>query len=732
MSPVSLLLRTPEVQALGWALVHFLWQGTAVFVLLEGSLLLLRRRSSQTRYLMSCAALLLMLALPVTTMKLELGPLRARSSAIAFEQGQVRRAGGISSAPDAGVVATVPPAPLAPPTPTSVAPANGTNVRLGARVVRPLVALHALFPRLERGLAWFVGIWLAGVLALSLRLMAGWRQAQQLRFRSTRPAAARWQRVVSRLGRQLRVSRAVLVLESSLAEVPAAIGWLRPVILVPTSALTGLTPQQLEGLLAHELAHIRRHDYLVNMLQTVVETLLFYHPAVWWVSSRIRQERENCCDDAAVTVCGDTLEYARALTAMEELRGAPSRVRLAMAADGGPLLQRVQRLVGRGTAHAALPTRWLAGTIVATITLLLVAAAQRAGVARAADPMAFVPSPQPIATTEAAAGATADVSPASRPRRVSIAAVSPPSRASACVREPDRPAREYDDVLGRKSARKEEAQPAPQLPRPAPPRTSLQEGASSRRRGDRGTNAQRRESRASSRRRARKESPRLSVEELVRMRIHDVDPEFIQEMEELGFEDVSIDDLVELRIHGVDAEFMREMESLGFEGLSADELSQLRIHGVDAGFAHEMQPLDLGVLAPERLLQLRIHGVDADFVGEMEELGFGDLQLDELLQLRMRGFDAEYVREMERLDIGDLSAADLLEMRLHGIDADFVRDMQEAGLDDPFPEVLIQMRIHGVGPELIRAIRDGDLSHISVEELIRLKNLGIDAAILES
>jgi beta-lactamase regulating signal transducer with metallopeptidase domain len=94
------------------------------------------------------------------------------------------------------------------------------------------------------------------------------------------------------------------------------IGWLRPVILLPVSVLAGLTPQMMEAILAHELAHIRRHDYLLNMLQTAIETLLFYHPAVWWVGRKIRQERENCCDDLAVTACGDALIYARALTAL--------------------------------------------------------------------------------------------------------------------------------------------------------------------------------------------------------------------------------------------------------------------------------------------------------------------------------------------------------------------------------------------------------------------------------
>ena len=125
-----------------------------------------------------------------------------------------------------------------------------------------------------------------------------------------------------------------------------------------SSALAALSPAQVEAILAHELAHIRRHDYLVNLLQTLVETLLFYHPAVWWLSRRIRTERENCCDDLAVSLCGDPYAYAKALADLEELRGTSGR--LALAATGGSLLQRVRRLVG-APSHAGRGPGWAAG-----------------------------------------------------------------------------------------------------------------------------------------------------------------------------------------------------------------------------------------------------------------------------------------------------------------------------------------------------------------------------------
>jgi LysM repeat protein len=154
-------------------------------------------------------------------------------------------------------------------------------------------------------------------------------------------------------------------MESALVQIPTVVGWLRPVILLPASALTGLNSQQLEAVLAHELAHINRYDYLVNMLQTVVEIFGFYHPAVWWISHKMRIERENCCDDVAVSVCGDKMVYARALTSMEEIR--LDQGQLVIAASGGNLFKRISRLVGNESARKARP-----GWVPAILCVLLI------------------------------------------------------------------------------------------------------------------------------------------------------------------------------------------------------------------------------------------------------------------------------------------------------------------------------------------------------------------------
>jgi GWxTD domain-containing protein len=180
------------------------------------------------------------------------------------------------------------------------------------------------------------------------------------------------------VGQRLKITQTVGIVYSAAVQVPTVIGWLRPMVLIPLSALVGLSTSQLQALLAHELAHVRRNDYLVNILQSVVETLLFYHPAVWWISKQIRKERENCCDDLAVAVSGDSLGYAKALSRLAEQSSSLPVV--ALGADGGVLTARIKRLLGGydspGFSRLAAITLLITASAVAGLAVSVVARAQ--------------------------------------------------------------------------------------------------------------------------------------------------------------------------------------------------------------------------------------------------------------------------------------------------------------------------------------------------------------------
>lgn len=325
---IDILLRHPASEALGWALVHSLWQGTVAAVLIVPI------RSAPRRYMAGCAGLAAVLCAFLFTFWYCLPD----SQYVAG----VRRAAGASFL---GLAAD-----------TLAAPAS----------------------RRGNVAAWLTPFWLAGVVFFQLRTISAWLTTQRLRRRGVCLAPDEWQLRLQRLATRMCVAQPVQMLESALATIPIVVGYLRPSILLPAGLLLAIPARQMEAILLHELAHIRRHDYLVNLLQTLVEGLLFYNPAVWWISRVIRTEREHCCDDLAVAAsdAGGAYEYALALTALEGCRSA-TRLESAtsVAATGGNLMERVRRLLYPQQQSRPVMAGWAAAAPVFVAILLMMAAA---------------------------------------------------------------------------------------------------------------------------------------------------------------------------------------------------------------------------------------------------------------------------------------------------------------------------------------------------------------------
>src|SRR5690349_19530136 len=342
---------SPELlQALGWTLLHFVWQGAALAALFAVANTLCHRAT--TRYALAVVTLVLMMAAPVVTFT-ELT--QQKDPAVRYG---AQGASASAAKPVQGVSVLARPSAPAPETPAS----------------RPVVIL-------------FVEAWFLGVVLLSLRTAGGLFLIERMRRKEIKPVGRELYLKCIALQLRMGFERVIRYCECDRLDAPAAFGWIRPVVLLPLRALSGLTEDQIEAVIAHELAHIRRLDCFVNLFQIGVETLLFYHPAVWWVSQQVRIEREHCCDDEAVALCGDAVKYARALTIMEEWRTAPS---LLMAANRSPLSQRVVRLLGLdGTAGRfrvaglAVGIACLAGAMLAGNAFLGVANAALGGKASA-------------------------------------------------------------------------------------------------------------------------------------------------------------------------------------------------------------------------------------------------------------------------------------------------------------------------------------------------------------
>ncbi|MEX1229563.1 MAG: M56 family metallopeptidase [Planctomycetaceae bacterium] len=357
------------VECLGWTLLHSIWQLALLTLLHEVAQLLLRNRSPQMRYLLAGITMLAMLGGPLgtclwqtskgSTLQVSI-PVEARSTAVV--------ASPIAEAGPSSFELTVSQEPAINPVGNVSLPRESqfpTETVVGSN------RFHVIKMTIEPFLPGIVGVWLAGVLLLSCRQFGGWWLVERLRRCSTAPVDRRFSLVMVELSRRLGVHRTVDVLESALLEVPSVVGWLRPAILLPLGLVSRLPPDQLEAILLHELAHIRRRDYLVNGLQIAVETLLFYHPGVWWVSRRMRLEREFCADDLAATACGNRLLYAKALTTLDDQRvQSPG---WAVAATGSDLRRRIERLLGVSRSSSNRAACWMTG--IAAALLLFAAAA---------------------------------------------------------------------------------------------------------------------------------------------------------------------------------------------------------------------------------------------------------------------------------------------------------------------------------------------------------------------
>jgi beta-lactamase regulating signal transducer with metallopeptidase domain/predicted nucleic acid-binding Zn-ribbon protein len=312
------------VPAIGWSLLHFVWQGLLIGWAAALALHLLRNARPQARYAVACAALLLCAALPV--------------GSIAWR---------VQEALQAGVAMPLPLDPLLGVVGASAIPAAHVPLLVDAD---QLISFEYL---LRRQMGWLVLLWAGGAALMTLRLSMGLQWVRQrTRAGHHRPDAA-WQARLDRLALRLGITRPIrLGVSGEDLEGPMTAGCWRPIVLLPASLVTGMPPQLLEALLAHELAHIRRHDYLVNLVQSAIEILLFYHPSVWRLSKRIRIEREQIADDLAASALGEPRRLALALSELDKFQFSTSH--FAPAANGGDLMSRIKRLV-RPTAQ---PLSW--------------------------------------------------------------------------------------------------------------------------------------------------------------------------------------------------------------------------------------------------------------------------------------------------------------------------------------------------------------------------------------
>jgi beta-lactamase regulating signal transducer with metallopeptidase domain len=617
------------MHSLGWTLLHFLWQGTALAAVAAVLMGLCRRAS--TRYVVAVGTLALMLAAPVSTFffLVPSGASAPLESSTVVETQRLNPGRAL----------------------TDSVFRNASSVSL---------SLDAL--------PWLVEAWLFGVALFSLRSAGGFLMLERERRRQSTPPSARVLEMCRTLQRRLHLERAIRYCECKWLQAPAVIGWFRPIVLLPVAALTGLSEEQLRSVVAHELAHIQRLDPFVNLFQIAAETLLFYHPAVWWLNQRIRAEREHCCDDVAVSLCGNPVEYARALTLMEEWRSAPV---LAMAANRGPLSERIFRVLGRKARPNETRGFGIAGSLLC-LTAALVAGNSLLAIAY---PKTFTQARTSF-VEQVGQATTVDTT-----KPVDSASASAPTEAT----NPSSAHRQNED-----QDQDDESQPAASA--------SYVDGMKA------------------------AGLDHLTVEQLIALKIQNVTPEYARRMRELGMH-LDADELVAMRIQGVTPELVQDLHKLGLNP-DAEQIVALKIQSVDGAYLRGLQETGIHPVI-DQLIGLKIQSVTPAYVSALRELGLHP-DIDDLVAMNIQHVTPEYVRDIRALGLTP-SAEDFIAMRIQGVTPEFIKGLQGAGLKFDVSD-LIGAKIQGITPEFIAKAQQHGFQNLTLDKLIQLKNTGILAS----
>jgi beta-lactamase regulating signal transducer with metallopeptidase domain len=355
---LEIFTNSSVIENLGWTLVHSIWQIAFAAFLLSALLRVCRNYSANARYLLAVAALALTFVLPLATFVwfTNVSSVEAFSNAIQIA--------GSEESFDNNYRLPEESSPFVKAETQKVNPQNGTAFLLNIQ--------ETFRANSDNILAFLVGFWFLGVMIFSFRLIGGICQIHRFKTREIAAPNVVWQEKFVALCQKLKITQSVQFVQSNLVETPVAVGWLKPLIIVPASLFLQINPRELETILAHELVHIRRYDNFVNLAQSTIEVLFFYHPGAWWISSQIKLEREFAADAAVTEIFNESrIVYASALANLETIRHNKQALPLATAADGGNLMQRIQKILQKNTEIKRGSSAWSALLALAFISAIM-------------------------------------------------------------------------------------------------------------------------------------------------------------------------------------------------------------------------------------------------------------------------------------------------------------------------------------------------------------------------
>ncbi|HLF63594.1 MAG TPA: M56 family metallopeptidase [Saprospiraceae bacterium] len=355
MTQLYTFLGDELVNALGWTFVHSLWQGSLVALIMTALMSRIPAQQAQKRYIIATISLISVLFCSMVTF------------AFLYQQPTVA--------------------------------ATGNDAFLTGIAAETEAVSMSLYAWISQFNPFLVSIWIMGVLFFALRFCFGLFYLRHLKA-SASATPAEWQETLDRIIKTLGFTRKVKLAQSALLKIPVVAGYLKPVILFPVGIINQLQVDEVEAILAHEVAHLVRNDFLQNLVQSLIEMIFYYHPAVWWISAVARSERENCCDDLAVQVCSSSLTYAKALVRLEDISYHAPALALPFAGSKGHLLNRIKRILNQPQNKSNVMERIIATAIlIGCVTLLSFSERHAQSLAEAEDVNVGTQYPYAIADT---------------------------------------------------------------------------------------------------------------------------------------------------------------------------------------------------------------------------------------------------------------------------------------------------------------------------------------------
>lgn len=662
-------IQAGEVVALGWTLLHFCWQSTAVAIVYAVIDRCTVRSSASIRYGIAMGALALMPLVAIATF------LEQEQLVSHVRQDQQQFVVSQLGSMHAALIAELP----------LTAPVVG-----GSEL---WIAEHAnlLLPCMDV-------IWLAGVFVLATRAAGGWWQLRSLRSRANAVVPQNLRVSFDKLVERYELSRRVVLRVSDEVISPMMFGIWRTVVIMPLSAAMTLVPEQLEAILAHELAHVRRWDYLCNLMQTSVECLFFFQPAMWWVSRRAREFREVCCDEVAAKACADPVVYAEALLQLEEQRAQHLRLAIALHGDGRTLLNRIRRVMGEKT----MEQRSMSGMRMAAAGVVLVGlylAPHAANGMKVEWKQAIAPVKAIVAPTSAAVRTTAPVSLAvSAQPRIAEASVSTQPSATPVA----------SDLA--EAGANPVAEPTPH-PNSSAVEEANQQGGTAylQRMRDAGYPL----------------DLNKDLDQIVALRSVGVTPDYAKSMAQAGLGTPSLHELIALKSVGVSPEYVASLKGSALAPSTFHDVITVKSLGITPEYATSLESLGLGKPSMHDIVSMKSVGVTPEYIAALKASGVGPTNLHDAVSMKAVGVTPEYAKSLEALGLGKPTMHDVVSMKSVGVTPEYVAELKASGIGPADLHDAVSMKSVGVTPEYASGMAAAGFPGMNAHELVSMKAQGM-------